>query len=81
MIGELLHREPRLPNDRAHGARLQVAPGMNGNGYRTRRVIRVDKNVMTADNSIDEKACSRESLDDTLAVDDRQLAATLDSLF
>jgi len=54
---------------------------MNRNGYRTRRVVRIDQNMMTSDNSIDEKACSRERLNDTLTVDDRQLAAALISLF
>ena len=49
---------------------------MNRNGYRTRGVIGVNENVVTADNSIDEKARSRESLDDTLTVDDRKLSAT-----
>ena len=48
---------------------------MNRNGDGSRRIIGIDENVMTADNSIDEKACSRENLDDTLAADDRQLAA------
>jgi hypothetical protein len=48
---------------------------MNRNGYRTRRVVRIDKNVMTADNSIDEKTCSCESLDDTLAAYDRKFSA------
>jgi hypothetical protein len=54
---------------------------MNRSGYRTRRVVRIDENVMTADNSIDEKACSRESLDDTLAAYDRKLSAAPDPLF
>jgi hypothetical protein len=31
--------------------------------------------MMTSDNSIDEEPCSCESLDDTLAVYDRKLAA------
>lgn len=48
---------------------------MNRNGYRTCRVVGIDENVMAADNSIDEKARSRESLDDTLTVYDRQLSA------
>ena len=48
---------------------------MNRNGYRTRRVIGIDENVMAADDSIDEKAGSGESLDDTLTVDDGKLAA------
>ena len=74
-ISEFLHREARLSNDRAHCAGFQISSSMNRNGYGTRRVIGIDEYMMTADNSIDEKACSRESLDDTLAVDDRQLAA------
>lgn len=48
---------------------------MNRNGYRTRRVTGIDEDVMTADNSIDEEARSRESLDDTLAVDGWKLSA------
>jgi len=54
---------------------FRVSTGMNRNGYRTRRVVGIDENVMTADNSIDEKACSRESLNDTLTADDRKLSA------
>jgi hypothetical protein len=49
---------------------------MNRNRYRARRVTGIDENVMTADNSIDDKALSYESLDDTLTIDDRQLAAS-----
>ena len=74
-IGELLHREPRLSNDRAHGAWLQVSSGMNRNGHRTRRVAGIDKNVMTADDVIDEEAPSRQSLYDTLTANDRKLSA------
>jgi len=48
---------------------------MNRNGDRTRRVIRIDENVMAADDSIDEEAISCESLNDTLTVYDRKLAA------
>jgi hypothetical protein len=48
---------------------------MNRNGYRTRRVIGIDKDVMTADNSIDEETRSCKSLDDALTVDDWQLSA------
>jgi hypothetical protein len=75
-IGELLHREPRLSNDRAHGAWFQVSSGMNRNGYRTSRVIGIDEHMVAADYSIDEKARSCESLNDTLTVDDGKLSAT-----
>ena len=48
---------------------------MNRNGHRTRRVIGIDENMMTADYSIDEKAGSCESLNDTLTADDRKFSA------
>ncbi len=49
---------------------------MNRNGHGTGGVIRIDEHVVASDNSIDEKARSRESLNDTLAVDDGKLSAT-----
>lgn len=48
---------------------------MNRNGYGTGGIIGINEDVMTADDSIDEKTGSGESMDDTLAVDDRKLAA------
>lgn len=72
---ELLDGQPGLPNDRTQSAGFQVSPGMNRNSHRPRRIAGINENVMTSDRPIDDETGSRESLDNTFTVDDRQPAA------
>lgn len=69
---ELFHGQTGLSNDRAQSAGFQVSPGMNRNSHRSCRVSRINKNVVTPDNPIDDKTRSRQCLDNTLTVDGRQ---------
>jgi hypothetical protein len=66
---EFFYGQSGLPNDGAKRARFKVARGMARHRDYSRRITRMRKNVVAADDAIDDKCRSRQRPHDALAAD------------
>jgi hypothetical protein len=60
-----------LSNDGPNRARLEVSTGMYRNSHRQRGIERVYENMVTSDNTIEDKSGALQRSDDTPPIDDR----------
>jgi hypothetical protein len=71
-LSELLDTKSCLSHDRAKGTRLQIASRVHRNRYGARRITGIHKDMMAADDSINDKSGSLEGAKDRSAVHHRQ---------